>query len=111
MAEQKTIHLKIRRQDGPDKPSRWEAFNIPYREKLNVISCLMEIQKNPITAEGKKTTPVVWECNCLEEVCGACTMNINGQGKQALLCFNRSFGTADCPRTADKIPIDTGSHG
>ena len=83
MAEQKTIHFKIRRQDGPDKPSRWEEFDVPYREKLNVISCLMEIQKNPVTASGQKTTPVVWECNCLEEVCGACTMNINGQGKQA----------------------------
>ncbi|KUO69741.1 MAG: succinate dehydrogenase [Desulfosporosinus sp. BRH_c37] len=83
MSEQKSIHLKIRRQDGPDKPSRWEEFDIPYREKLNVISCLMEIQKNPVTSSGKKTTPVVWECNCLEEVCGACTMKINGQGKQA----------------------------
>ena len=47
MAEQKTIHFKIRRQDGPDKPSRWEEFDIPYREKLNVISCLMDIRKNP----------------------------------------------------------------
>ena len=23
------------------------------------------------TADGDKTTPVAWECNCLEEVCGA----------------------------------------
>jgi succinate dehydrogenase / fumarate reductase iron-sulfur subunit len=28
-------------------------------------------------------TPVVWECNCLEEVCGACTMVINGRVRQA----------------------------
>ena len=28
-------------------------------------------------------TPVVWECNCLEEVCGACTMVINGKVRQA----------------------------
>ena len=83
MTEQNVIRLKIRRQEGPNKPFHWEEFEIPYREKANVISCLMEIQKNPVTAEGKKTTPVVWECNCLEEVCGACTMNINGQAKQA----------------------------
>lgn len=83
MAEAKEIRLKIRRQDGPDKPSRWEEFILPYHPKMNVISCLMEIQKNPVTADGKKTTAVVWECNCLEEVCGACTMNINGQGRQA----------------------------
>jgi succinate dehydrogenase / fumarate reductase, iron-sulfur subunit len=60
MTEQKIIRFKIRRQDGPNMPSRWEEFNVPYREKLNVISCLMEIQKNPVTASGKKTTPVVW---------------------------------------------------
>ena len=83
MTDQKTIRLKIRRQDGPGKPSRWEEFEVPYRPKMNVISCLMDIQKTPVTADGKKTTPVVWECNCLEEVCGACTMNINGQARQA----------------------------
>jgi succinate dehydrogenase / fumarate reductase iron-sulfur subunit len=44
---------------------------------MNVISALMEIQKNPVT-DGKKVAPVVWECVCLEEVCGACTMLVNG---------------------------------
>lgn len=83
MSTQKYIHLKIRRQDGPNKPSRWEEFDIIYRPKMNVISCLMDIQQNPVNAQGQKTNPVVWECNCLEEVCGACTMIINGQARQA----------------------------
>jgi len=82
MAEQ-FIHLKIKRQDGPNSPSRWEEFKIPYRPKMNVISCLMEIQKNPVDANGTATTPVVWESNCLEEVCGACSMVINGKARQA----------------------------
>lgn len=79
----KYINLKIKRQDGPKSPPRWEEFRVPHKRNMNVISCLMEIQKNPITANGVKTTPVVWECNCLEEVCGACTMVINGQARQA----------------------------
>lgn len=83
MITQKIIQLKIRRQDGPNKPPRWEEFEIPYRPNMNVISCLMDIQKNPVNAQGKKTSPVVWECNCLEEVCGACTMIINGQARQS----------------------------
>ena len=45
-----------------------EEFEIPYRPALNVVAALMEIQKNPVTKDGKKTTPVVWECNCLEKV-------------------------------------------
>ncbi len=57
MAEQKVIRLKIRRQDGPNKPFHWEEFELPYREKSNVISCLMEIQKNPVTVDGKRRLP------------------------------------------------------
>jgi succinate dehydrogenase / fumarate reductase iron-sulfur subunit len=83
MAEQKYIELRIKRQDGPDKAPYWEEFRIPYRPNLNIIACLMEIQRNPINAQGKRTTPVVWESNCLEEVCGACTMVINGKVRQS----------------------------
>lgn len=79
----KYIELRIKRQEGPGKPSYWEDFKIPYRPGLNVISCLMEIRRNPVTADGRKTTPVAWECNCLEEVCGACTMVINGRVRQS----------------------------
>ncbi len=80
---EKTIHLIIERQDGPDSNPYTEEFKIPYRPNMNVISALMEIQKNPINTKGEKTTPVVWEMNCLEEVCGACSMVINGKPRQA----------------------------
>jgi succinate dehydrogenase / fumarate reductase iron-sulfur subunit len=50
---------------------------------MNVISALMEIRKRPVTAEGKKVTPIVWECACLEEVCGSCTMIVNGRVRQS----------------------------
>lgn len=82
MAE-KFIELRIKRQEGPGKPSYWEEFKLPYRANANIISCLMEIQRNPITADGKRVVPVVWDCNCLEEVCGACTMVINGKARQS----------------------------
>ncbi|HEX3015177.1 MAG TPA: succinate dehydrogenase iron-sulfur subunit [Desulfobacteria bacterium] len=77
------IKLRVKRQDGPDQRPRWESFKLPYRPHLNIISVLMEIQRNPVNAAGERTTPVVWECNCLEEVCGACTMNINGKARPA----------------------------
>lgn len=80
---QETLSFKIQRQDTQDSSPYWENFVIPYKPNSNVISCLMDIQKNPVTAEGKEVYPVVWECNCLEEVCGACTMVINGKVRQA----------------------------
>ena len=78
-----TIPFKIRRQDGPDSPGYWERFDVPYTPSHNVISCLQHIAAHPRTAEGRNTTPVVWDCNCLEEVCGACTMVINGRVRQS----------------------------
>ena len=77
------IHLRIKRQASASAASYWEEFKLPYRPRQNIISCLMEIRRNPVNAAGDKTTAIVWECNCLEEVCGACTMVINGRPRQA----------------------------
>src|SRR4051812_13357138 len=79
----KEVVLRIRRRERQDAPARWEEFALPYRPNLNVISCLMEIRKNPVTRDGKQTTPPVWEMNCLEQVCGICTMVINGRARQS----------------------------
>ncbi len=78
-----TIELRIRRQDGPSAAPRWEEFSVPWRAGMNVISCLMEIRKRPVTKQGTKTSPVMWEASCLEEVCGACTMLVNGTPRQS----------------------------
>src|ERR1700722_13284454 len=77
------IRLRIKRSDGPEQTPRFEEFTLPHKKGANVISCLMEIQRNPVTASGAKTTPVAWDQACLEEVCGSCTMVINGKVRQA----------------------------
>lgn len=78
-----TVTFRIWRQDGPDKEGRFDEFKIPYRKGANVISCLMEIQRNPVTVDGRKVAPVVWDAACLEEVCGSCAMVINGRVRMA----------------------------
>ncbi|MFO0610288.1 MAG: 2Fe-2S iron-sulfur cluster-binding protein, partial [Polyangiales bacterium] len=77
-----TVTLRIKRGDGAGA-STWEEFKVPRKPQMNIISCLMEVQKNPVTAGGQATTPVNWDSSCLEEVCGACTMVINGRARQA----------------------------
>lgn len=79
----KSIQLIITRQDGPDTPPYKQTFEVPYRPNMNVISALMAIRRNPVTVQGEKTSPPQWEMNCLEEVCGACSMVINGRPRQA----------------------------
>lgn len=79
----KMVEIKIRRRERPDAAPYWETFAVPYRPNLNIISCLMEIRKNPVTKDGKRTTPPVWDMSCLEQVCGICTMIINGTVRQS----------------------------
>ena len=77
------VKIRIQRRDNPDSKVYSETFEIPYRRNLNVISALLDIRKNPVTAEGKKTTPPVWDMSCLEQVCGICTMVIDGRVQQS----------------------------
>jgi succinate dehydrogenase / fumarate reductase iron-sulfur subunit len=78
-----SIILKIKRQAAPESQPYWEEFAIPYRKNMNVISVLMEIAANPVTRDGKKTTPIIYDSNCLEEVCGSCAMLINRRARMA----------------------------
>lgn len=80
---EKLVRFIITRQDDANSSPYTEEFAIPYRPNMNVISALMEIRRNPVNAKGEKTTPVAWEMNCLEEVCGACSMVINGKPRQS----------------------------
>ena len=132
-APQSTVTIRVRRQDNPDSTPRWEIFEIPERPNMNVHMCLLEIQENPVTLEGTKTTPAAWEVCCLEEVCSSCTMVINGRARQACsalvstlekpitiepmtkfpvvrdLIVDRSRMFADLKKTKAWIPID-GTH-
>lgn len=77
------INVRVRRQDGPGKEPYWQLFKIPYEPELNVITVLQRIAAKAETSDGKKVAPVTWDCGCLEEVCGACTMVINGRVRQS----------------------------
>jgi succinate dehydrogenase / fumarate reductase iron-sulfur subunit len=50
---------------------------------LNITSILMEIAMDPVTKDGKPTTPITYDSNCLEEICGSCAMLINGKARMA----------------------------
>ena len=67
------VKFIIERQDGPDKEPYNQEFEVDYRPGLNVVAALMEIQKNPVTADGKKVAPVVYQRSC----------------SSGMLCFDR----------------------
>jgi succinate dehydrogenase / fumarate reductase iron-sulfur subunit len=78
-----SFEVRILRQNGPGQESYWERHVVAYESEMNVISVLQRIAAKATTADGHKVAPVAWDCNCLEEVCGACTMVINGKVRQS----------------------------
>jgi succinate dehydrogenase / fumarate reductase iron-sulfur subunit len=107
-APEKRVVIRIRRQDGPNKPHRWEEFAVPFGANTNVISCLQHIAAQPITTSGAQTTPPVWESGCLEELCGACTMIVNGKVRQACSALVEKLGGEDEPIALEpmsKFPV------
>jgi succinate dehydrogenase / fumarate reductase iron-sulfur subunit len=82
-APRRTFDVRVLRQDGPQQKSYWQRFRLEYEPDMNAISVLQKIAEKGTTVDGQRVAPVVWECNCLEEVCGACTMLINGRVRQA----------------------------
>lgn len=77
----KSVILKILR--GTPGCQYWESFELPLKPMYNVIGALLDIQKQPVTIENREVTPVAWEQACLEEVCGSCTMLVNGRPRQS----------------------------
>jgi succinate dehydrogenase / fumarate reductase iron-sulfur subunit len=96
-AGEKKIRLRVRRQDSPGQPGYWQTFDVGWQPQMNVISALMQVQRNPVCSTGERVAPVVWECVCLEEVCGSCTMLINGRVRQS------------CSALVDRIAPDGGT--
>lgn len=78
-----SFDVRILRQDAPGEKSYWEDHKVEYEPGMNIISTLQKIAASSETSGGETVTPVSWDCNCLEEVCGACTMVVNGRVRQA----------------------------
>lgn len=105
MMSDNRVKVKIKRQDAPKKPSYYQIFELETTPFMNVISVLMEIQKNPVDSNGQKVNPVVWECGCLEEVCGSCTMLINHIPRQACSALIKDLGEQILLEPLTKFPI------
>ncbi len=104
----RTIKVEIKRQATPDAAARTEKFEIPYRPGMNITSVLGEIAAEPITADGRETTAIAYDANCLEEICGSCAMLINGKARMACSALVDKLREGDEPITLaplSKFPV------
>jgi succinate dehydrogenase / fumarate reductase iron-sulfur subunit len=104
MAE-RTIKVEIKRQASPDAKAVIERYEIPYRPNMNITSLLGEIALNPVTCEGKPSTAVTYDSNCLEEICGSCAMLINGKAMMACSALVDKLQGGDTAKTITLAPL------
>src|SRR6185312_7242394 len=100
-----TIKVSIKRQAAPDAKVTNETFEIPYRPNMNITSLLGEIALNPRTVNGTDTTPITYDSNCLEEICGSCAMLINGKAMMACSALVDKLLGADGKGTIKLEPL------
>jgi succinate dehydrogenase / fumarate reductase iron-sulfur subunit len=86
------VRLRIKRQDGQESQVYWHEFEVPMVDKLNVISALMDVRRKPHELSKGSVPPPAWEGACLEEVCGTCTMIVNGRIRQACTALIEDVG-------------------
>lgn len=95
MLNEKIAYIKIKRQASPESKPYWEDFMIEYNNNDTILALLTKLEH-----PAGKSIPVHHECNCKEEMCGTCTIRING--KPRLSC---STLVKDLPESSAKKPI------
>ena len=80
------MRVRILRQQTPASEPYWETFEYDGPAENSVAGVLDYINYNDdvVNIEGKRSTRIGWECSCLQGVCGACAMVI--EGRPALAC-------------------------
>ncbi|MBB1074192.1 succinate dehydrogenase iron-sulfur subunit [Rhodoferax sp. 4810] len=99
------IDLKIRRQDDPFSKPYWQQFRLPCQGKETITALLRKLRNQPVTIDGETVDPVAFDHNCMEEVCGACAILINGKPRMACSALIEEFNGMITLEPLSKFPI------
>jgi len=67
------IHIK--------RNGKFVTFEVDYEEKITILKILYNLNLKPDLKDinGNKEKPIMYDCGCHENVCGICSMVINGK--------------------------------
>jgi succinate dehydrogenase / fumarate reductase iron-sulfur subunit len=82
------IKLKVWRQDGPDRPGRFEHYLVPSISDEASFLEMLDVLNESLIHDGRE--PVVFDHDCREGICGTCSLMIDGQA------HGPQRGTATC---------------
>lgn len=75
MADEKTFHLKVWRQDGPNSAGRLEDYTVEITEHASFLE-MLDLLNEQLIEKGER--PVEFDSDCREGICGSCACVING---------------------------------
>lgn len=102
------MRVRVLRQQTPASEPRWESFEYDGPQDNSVAGVLDYLNYNDdiVDSDGRRTTRIGWECSCLQGICGACAMVINGKPALACETFVRDLRGKDIEiRPLQKFPV------
>ena len=87
------MKVKVLRQRSPETAPYWESFDYdgPAENTVSGVLDYLNYHDDIVNDMGEKTARIGWECSCLQGVCGACAMVINGTPALACEVFLRDL--------------------
>ena len=102
------MRLKILRQKSPEAESYLEVFDYD-GPRDNTIAGVLDYINNSefiINDKGEKSSKIMWDCSCMQGVCGACAMVINDEPRLACETFLDDIkGSEITIRPLRKFPV------
>lgn len=83
------MFVKIKRQSAPDSAPYWQRFSYdgPRHVTVSAVLDALNYTDDLFDTEGNAAARIRWECSCMQAVCGACAMIINGMPALACTTF------------------------
>lgn len=87
------MRVKILRKEAAGAPSFWQEFECEAKPNQTVAGLLEALNGEDELKDvnGTKVSRIDWECSCLQGMCGACAMVINGEPALACEVFLRDL--------------------
>lgn len=85
--------INIKRQRDADSKPYWQSFECGTDPEMTVSALLDKLNYTDdlYDTEGNPAPRIRWECSCLQKMCGACAMVINGVPRLACASFLRDI--------------------
>lgn len=102
------MRVRILRRQSPVTEPYWETFEYDGSRDNSVAGVLdyINYHDDVVTVDGTRTTRIGWECSCLQGICGACAMVINGSPTLACETFVRDLKAKEIEiRPLQKFPV------